>query len=505
MTTTTSQVNVLLVKIGTEPGLEKIPLILKSYDSRIRTFGILNHPQQEHNYDVAVTSTQQAVLGAHSEYLCHSLYVRPELFERLAKDEGRILRMYDRVAIHDLQSVDAPSAPIPRFDNSLDARSQLFLRQAAYWDYVIETFSLHAVVAQNYGHNGWDAVLQAVAEARDIPYLFFHEVRPFLGSLFVHESVSDLGSTELGRTLLNMSIDGVHMIPDSSVRANRLRNQVLGTPITSTVDSLKKETQSCTPLRRAILLCRELKNPSGFLKRRLRAYGRRKSNRRSMRDEETSWSKQPLSKDYIFCELQSQPNGTTAIKVSEFADQRESIAMVAKNLPHGWTLVVKESDRQWSRMYPRRQNFWSQIAHIPNVHIVPYTSTSRTLALGARAVLESSYSSLALDAIRNMVPVLIFGKTHIGSLPGVYRIRTDSDLQRALEHISSPDFSLGDSANLQEHLRRFADVVREATLEGALSSQPRNLSPLEYDEYFNRVNSNVARVIFAWLKIRKIA
>lgn len=497
-------INILFVKLGTEPGLEEIPLFLKTINPRIRTFGILNSPNQDHCFDEVVTSTYEAMLGAHPEYLQYSLYVKPELFERITKKEGQILRMYDRVAIHDLHSVKAPSAPIPQFDNSTDARSQLFLRQAAFWDYAIERYSLHAVVAQNYGHNGWDAVLQAVAEARNLPYLFFHEVRPFFGSLYIHERVSDLGDTDLGRLLLKVCRDNNELIPDTPDRVKHMHNQILGAPLFSNSTERIRQSEMMRVLRQVTDLFDRRITPRRSWAKLRRSYKRRKSNRLSMQDEQNSWSDDSVSENYIFCELQSQPNATTAVKVWTVPDQRESLAMVAKNLPRGWSLVVKESDRQWSRKYPRRKRFWSHIAQIPNVHIVPYFSSAQIFALGARAVLESSYSSIALYAIQNRIPLLVLGETHIGTLPNVYRIHGESDLVSALSSIQLGDRQVNKVDECHQQLKSFADLVRESTLEGALSSQPPIESRIQREDYFKRMSSNIARVIHAWLSERSI-
>lgn len=106
-------INLLMVKVGTEPGLEAIPSHIKAFNPRVRTYGIISHPSQPHTFDEVITSSWESMLGAHPEYLKKGLYVRPELFKRLRDKEGQLLRMFERVAIHDLTTVANPIDPIP--------------------------------------------------------------------------------------------------------------------------------------------------------------------------------------------------------------------------------------------------------------------------------------------------------------------------------------------------------------------------------------------------------
>ena len=175
-----------MIKIGTEPGLENIPLRIKEFHPQARIFGVTSHPGQPHNFDEVITTSSDAMLSAHDEYLARGLFVRPELFEQIRKVEGQLIRIADRVLLHDLTTITHPQFPIPKFRGSIDDRSQLVLRQVAYWDFIIDSKEINAIVFQNYGHIGWDVALQNVASARGIPFLFFHEVAHFWGgSLFM--------------------------------------------------------------------------------------------------------------------------------------------------------------------------------------------------------------------------------------------------------------------------------------------------------------------------------
>ena len=495
MVSTKTTINVLLVKLGTELGLEEIPLRLRSLDPRIRTLGILSNPSQKHMFDEVISSSYEAMLGAQSECLRDGLYVRPELFAKLRHVEGQIIRMYDRVAISDFSKFSRTQAPIAEYVDSVDDRVQLFLRHAAYWDYALRKHEIDAVVAQNYGHNGYDAVLQAVALANDLPYMFFHEFRPLQRSQQMYESVSDLSSDELSHTLIDIARKKFPYIDDSIGRRSEMMRQVglLESASGSTTTSPGKSSRS---------MVSRVKTMFGPRDRLVKAVRRRIRNRNSMQDENQALSREPLPAKYLFCELQSQPNATTALKGWMFPDQRESLAMIAHHLPDGWKLVVKESDRQWTRMYPRRRKFWTHISAIPGVHVVNSKSDAVSLLKGSGGLVETSYSTLALRALREGKQVLVLGHTHIGSLFGVHCAMTDAEVRKAVAEICSQSSSRLDPSRVDASLESFVDRKIECSIEGTLSYIPKSLASDERSKFIERTVTNVSSVVVAWLQLK---
>ena len=487
-----TDLHVLLIKIGTEPGLESIPTKLRQIDSRIKTFGVLGRPTDRHDFDVVVSSSYEAMLAAHPEVVRDGLYVRPELYEKIAAAEGQIIRMYDRVAISDLSLFAHPDVPIPRFRDSVDDRMQLFLRQAAYWDFAFSHHQIDAVVAQNYGHNGYDAVLHAVAIARKIPYMFFHEVRPFLRSTHMYESITELGHNEFGKRLISIARERKTYVEDSDSRRVFMERQVGliedEMQIANIVSSDKRQK-----------VFRRVGNPRTLPRRLTRSIRRRKRNRKSMRDERNAISTAPLPENFVFCELQSQPNATTALKGWMYPDQRESLAMIARHLPVGWKLVAKESDRQWSRMYPRRDNFWSQIAAVPGIHVVSSDSDAVALMRKSKGLVETSYSTLAFRAIKEGIPVMILGHSHIRQIPGVKMIDSDEAAAGVLGTLCEARNSLFGGSASESSIKAFLESEIQSTLEGALSYVPRMDSDSNQSRYLHRITNNAAAVIAAWL------
>lgn len=492
-----NSVNLLLVKVGTEPGLESIPTEIKRMNPNVKTFGVLNTLDQEHEFDIVVTSSHEACLGAHPEYFSENLFVRPEIYSELSKVEGQALRIYERVAIHDLTKVKHPAHPIPDFNDSVDDRSQLFLRQVAFWDWALTHHQIQAVVAQNYGHVGWDLVLQNTAKTLGIPYLFFHEVRPFLKSLYVHEEVNQIGDLKLGRELIRGAQNNNWYKGDSPHRREVMAEQLGLT--TGTLVGGDSHSLGFVPR-----LWSRIGDPRSLPTRLSKSIQRRARNSGSVADERRAITVGPLPKNYVFCELQSQPNATTAVKGWTVPDQRESLAMIAKYLPPGWRLVVKESDRQWSRMYPRRKNFWSHIAAIPNVCVVASTEDTNSLARGSKVVVETSYSTIALDAIKRGTPIIVFGYSHIAHLPGVHPVRCEQDVADAMMTLCGDAPTRSSVDEVMTKLEIFLQETKSATIEGALSSMPKFSSSEEKSRYLSQLATNVAGVISCWLATKNL-
>ena len=182
-----------------------------------------------------------------------------------------------------------------------------------------------------------------------------------------------------------------------------------------------------------------------------------------------------------------------------YPDQRELLAQVAKSLPDTWKLVVKESDRQWSRMYPRRRNYWSQIAAIPNVIVVSHDRSSLAMIKQSRAVIETSYSTLALEAILHGKPVLLFGVSHINNLPNVYRVESDEQVTAALREINRKNVQEPSVSEIHNQLTNFVEETLKATIPGSLSSVPSFVNDVSKERYLDQTTTKVAAVIAAWI------
>ena len=491
-----SQDSILLVKLGTQPELSGIVDKLSELLPGKRFLGIQVAGVANSSNLHIVAHERQLVLGAFPDWWNRQLYVDPELYVRLQAREGQLLRMADRVARHDVFQVDHPSFPAERFSDAFDGRLQLLLRQTAFWDWILRAHNVKAVVSQNLPHNFWDAVLHAVVEARGIPYLYFHEVRPFLRSVFFYEQLSEMGDLRRGTEMLkNLSARGV-LVADSQARADFMRKQVGAEQAVLNQAIGKRQTDSIKKRIGSLV-----SSPSRIPYKTVRAASRRYHYRRSKRREKRVTQIGSLPSRYVLLELQIQGNATNLVKGYMYGEPREMVAHIAACLPDGCHLLVRENSRQGSRKQARREYFWEQIAALPRVHVISDQHNSSHLLRNSVGLIELGYSSLALEAINLGVPVIVLGLTHLHGAPGTYVVSEYTSLSEVLRIVDTNADSPNRATDAtRTALNSWADETRIATIEGSLSSFPKNREDDTW--YQGRVINNVSQVVAAWYKTR---
>ncbi|QHQ34673.1 hypothetical protein [Algicella marina] len=127
-----------------------------------------------------------------------------------------------------------------------------------------------------------------------------------------------------------------------------------------------------------------------------------------------------LSQRYVYFPLQLQPEMTTSALGGRFADQILAIEQLARILPEGVKIFVKENPKQGS--FLRGPLHFHRLRRIPAVEIMP--SHLDTHALNDNAEFVAAVTGTAgWEAIRKGKPALVFGNAWYGDLPGVVRFR----------------------------------------------------------------------------------
>ncbi|MBN2631629.1 MAG: hypothetical protein JXR75_13950 [Rhodobacteraceae bacterium] len=143
---------------------------------------------------------------------------------------------------------------------------------------------------------------------------------------------------------------------------------------------------------------------------------------------------------FVYIPLHNQPEMSTSALGGVFRDQALMVETVARHLPQGWRIYVKENPRQNS--FARGPLFWHRLSRLPSVQILP--SHAPTHELTARAQLTATVAGTAgWEALIKGRPALVFGGGWWKSFPGVSRFHEGIDLQavaattfphEALEH-----------------------------------------------------------------------
>jgi hypothetical protein len=152
-------------------------------------------------------------------------------------------------------------------------------------------------------------------------------------------------------------------------------------------------------------------------------------------------SRPPSGVPYVLLALHFQPERAIVPMAGSFCDQTLIVDMLARSLPDGWRLVVKEHPWQ---LVPfgrgelgRSAGFYRRITEHPNVVFVAGDAQTEDLLLGARAVATAT-GSIGWQAVARHIPALVFGAAWYADAPGVFRITDHASLHRALDRIQQP-------------------------------------------------------------------
>lgn len=142
-----------------------------------------------------------------------------------------------------------------------------------------------------------------------------------------------------------------------------------------------------------------------------------------------------FEKKYVYFPLQLQPELTTSILGSKYADQLLALEHLSQLIPDGWVIYVKENPKQTARQ--RDILFYKRLSKIPKVHYLPLQYNSH------RLIQESQFVSVVTgtagwEAISGGKNVLVFGKAWYKTLPGVFtyspKINFDDIINHKIDH-----------------------------------------------------------------------
>lgn len=185
-----------------------------------------------------------------------------------------------------------------------------------------------------------------------------------------------------------------------------------------------------------------------------------------------------FSREYIYFPLHFQPERTTSPQGGIYGNQGIVLKMLSYNLPHGWTIYVKEHPRQ--KIGGRDSDFYKNILELPNVKLLKKNSNSLDLILKSKVV-ASITGTAAWEAFCHKIPVIIFGNIFFKYAEGVFFVNNHSDLKIAFNKILKRDVCLSD-----KNVIRFINYSSKLFYFGAID--PVNLSAIGIDWEENLTN-----------------
>ena len=123
-----------------------------------------------------------------------------------------------------------------------------------------------------------------------------------------------------------------------------------------------------------------------------------------------------LTQNYVYIPLHNQPEMSASSLGWRYRDQMLMIEAVARSLPEGWRVYVKENPRQGA--YARGPFFFHRLSRIPQAKWVPSSTSSHALVANAKAVATVA-GTAGWEGLLSGVPAVTFGGAWYRSLPGV--------------------------------------------------------------------------------------
>ncbi|MFA5637687.1 MAG: hypothetical protein WC961_02150 [Anaerovoracaceae bacterium] len=150
----------------------------------------------------------------------------------------------------------------------------------------------------------------------------------------------------------------------------------------------------------------------------------------------------PDAKDkYVLYALHYQPEASTVPGAGLYANQLLVIEMLAKSLPPGYWLYVKEHPVYWdlsdireSMWEWRDQDFYKRIENIGNVKIIKHNIDNKKLIKESVAV-ATGVGTIGLEALSEGKNVLVFGGAYYKDAVGVCPVKTKEDCLNAITDI----------------------------------------------------------------------
>ena len=157
----------------------------------------------------------------------------------------------------------------------------------------------------------------------------------------------------------------------------------------------------------------------------------------------------------MFLPLATEPETTLSVLSPEYFFQHEAIVAIARDLPAGVLLVVKEAVYALGRRQPE---FYKQVKDLKNVVLLH--PEERALDVMKRSLAVACIAGTAgYEAAAMGIPVVSFGRHNLfGFMDHVFVIRDNTELKDALAVICNGDINLEQA--WRDGARFFATIMK---------------------------------------------
>jgi len=350
-------------------------------------------------------------------------------------------------------------------DWPVNERKDFYFDSLRYWGGILQSLAPDCVIFNAPPHQMFNLVLYAIAKRRGIKTVI-------LDVTFRHDRIISSSDYRFGNKILyDAQKDGYGgprvSIEDLPAYVQEHYRTVSGEP-NPTPAYLTEFKSASTPLknlwRRAKSLVPYIKDGSIFERGPKRFF---KMLKPSLEEIYKKLERTPdFDKPYVYLPLHYQPECTTSPQGGIYVEQILMVKTLAAALPKGWELYVKEHPAQWPSHWgdftPQRyEGFYEGVARIPNVRLVPVSTSTFALCDHARASATATGTAAWESVIRGK-PALIFGYPWFMHAPGILRVASVEDCRAALQKVK--EGYAPDKTQMLKFLALLAKIVFPSTL-----------------------------------------
>ncbi len=183
---------------------------------------------------------------------------------------------------------------------------------------------------------------------------------------------------------------------------------------------------------------------------------------------------------YFVYPLHYEPESSSVVRAFYFSDQIALIKQIAKLLPIGTYLVVKEHGGNHGY---RKVNDYIEISYLPNVLLVPRDYNVSSLINKSLGIITLT-GRMGWESIVNNKPVIAFGDSYWSSFTGVFNVISWPDLKEKLHYCCS----LNGSFKYNQHkLLAFTAAYIACIYEGSFIFHAKKFMSLENIQKFSKM------------------
>lgn len=214
------------------------------------------------------------------------------------------------------------------------------------------------------------------------------------------------------------------------------------------------------------------------------------SRNNELRDyyESIANSSPDLSQKYILFTLHYQPERTTSPQGLQYVDQLLVAELLAKHLPSGWKLYIKEHLSQFVFTQfgnqTRSKEYYNRLKALPNTELIPLKFPSFNLIDRCSATAAVT-GTIVFEGIVRGKPGMHFGLSWYNGCYGTQFVRSAEDVKTFFKTVATFNF---DESQLMGYLRWFS----EKTFVGTIGNKQTEQQGLTQEEngllHFNAIN-----------------